>query len=325
MHAARHILLLGAVGLMAGCHTYGPYGPSYGPYPQGPTYYNNPGMAQPGMQPYPNGGYVVPQGTMPGSGPYLPPDGTYTPGQPPTLGPGTTPPTFNPNSPPSNSGNPLNLRPNPGGNSGAPPFNSTPGGGDRPVPFPSGDELDDAAPGRNGTRRPALPGDPTGMSPGAPVQLQPGLDVGQNPSLRQPAPFNANAPQNNISTGGLPQAQPMAASTNGVPVQNAALTNPAAASSPLPHGFDKGGFTWLRGEVEYDDRDQRWHLVYSLSPEASDRLGGDIALAADARLEQLQNGDWIYVEGSVDPLQLDGYGKPCYRITDLKWLTPAGQ
>jgi hypothetical protein len=81
-----------------------------------------------------------------------------------------------------------------------------------------------------------------------------------------------------------------------------------------PCDYDRTGYTWLRGIVDFDRRDSSWHIIYSQHPDRHDRFGGAIRLVGTPKLSTLHDGDVVYVEGRIDSEHLDSRGKPQFRI-----------
>jgi hypothetical protein len=89
-----------------------------------------------------------------------------------------------------------------------------------------------------------------------------------------------------------------------------------------PCDYDRVKYTWLRGVVDFEQRDKSWHIIYSRHPDPHDRYGGAIGLVGSRKLDTLHSGDVVYVEGHVDSHQLDSRGKPQYLIEGDQ-ITPA--
>jgi hypothetical protein len=92
------------------------------------------------------------------------------------------------------------------------------------------------------------------------------------------------------------------------------------AERPNPYDFDREGYRWLRGVVDYDEREKSWHIIYDINP--GDKYGGSMTLASDPRLNVLNTGDVVLVEGAVDPNSRDRLGKPQYRVETFSPLVP---
>ncbi len=95
-------------------------------------------------------------------------------------------------------------------------------------------------------------------------------------------------------------------------------------NEPNPYAYDKN-YTWLRGVVEYDKQDNLWHLLYDITPDATDQFGGEVTLIDDSRLNVLRNGEIILIDGHVDDTMRDQLGKPGYRIERFSRLVPKDQ
>ncbi|MCH8348539.1 MAG: hypothetical protein IH901_08630 [Proteobacteria bacterium] len=84
-----------------------------------------------------------------------------------------------------------------------------------------------------------------------------------------------------------------------------------------PYDYDRKNYQWLRGKIDFDEQDQTWHIIYSLTPDQKDRFGGSITLIDHPDLNKFQNDDVAYLEGRVDSGSLDRSGKAKYRIDKL--------
>ena len=93
-----------------------------------------------------------------------------------------------------------------------------------------------------------------------------------------------------------------------------------------PCDYDRESYTWLRGIVDFDSRDQSWHIIYSQHPDRRDLYGGAIRLIGSPKLGTLHNGDVVYVEGHIDTHHVDSRGKAQYRIDgdQISRLAPGG-
>lgn len=289
--------------LFAGCMAPGPY--TYGTYP---GYYAPPPQYGP-----PPGGTIVTPG-----GPGFPP---------PQLGPASGPtPAWQPSpssspqlsptpalSPPPSSSTP----PGSSFNGDSQPTFSGPSNARRPtdiqVPVPPDRDLG-----------PATPMLPAGPSPRPNSSNAPfgGPEGG-------PAPFEKSSqltiPQRpNVAVDAVATVDPQSFQSpveSERPVRDGLITVSAKASpgGPIPKGtnpydYDRTRFTWLQGKVDFEPRDKSWHIIYSQRPDPQDHYGGDIGLVGSRKLSTLHNGDIVYVEGRVDPQQLDSHGKPQYKI-----------
>jgi hypothetical protein len=81
-----------------------------------------------------------------------------------------------------------------------------------------------------------------------------------------------------------------------------------------PCDYDRLKYTWLRGVVDFDERDKSWHIIYCRRPDSHDRYGGALRLIDNPKLATLHSGDVVYVEGRIDTHRLDSHGKPQYLI-----------
>ncbi len=283
--------------VFAGCMAPGPY--TYGTYP---GYYAPP----PGYAPGPGAPIMTPGPSFPPPqlGPAVTPTPAWQPSPSPTSPPLSPTPSLGPSSPPS-----------------TPPGNST---FDGPAPF-----------NNSGARKPTdiqvpLPPerDPPSMAPGGP---SPGANSTNSP-------FGSDGSQGTFEKG----AQLTIPQRLDGPVQAVATVDPQTFESPIenerhgrdglvavsakanstgpvikgsdPCDYDHVSYSWLRGIVDFDSRDNSWHIIYSQHPDLHDHYGGVIRLIGSPKLSTLHSGDVVYVEGRIDTHQLDSRGKPQYRI-----------
>ncbi len=99
-------------------------------------------------------------------------------------------------------------------------------------------------------------------------------------------------------------------------------TRQIARSAPNPYSHDDKGYTWLRGKVDYDERDKAWHITYSPQPLGQDTYGGTLTLMDDEKLDALLANDVVLIEGAVDTSKRDRFGKPMYRVQRVLRLVP---
>jgi hypothetical protein len=299
--------------IFAGCMAPGPY--TYGTYP---GYY----APQPGYGPPPGGTIMTPGPSFPAPqlGPAVGPTPAWTPS--PSSSPPLSPtPALSP--PPSSS-----MPPGNGSFDGAPTFSPGPSGArrpiDNPVPMPIEHDRD---PGPQ-------------MAPAGPAP-QP------NPTN---APFGSDGSAGTFEKG----AQLTIPQRPDVPVQAVATVDPQSFESPIeserrdrdgliavsakagpagaifkgtdPCDYDRDKYTWLRGIVDFEKRDNSWHIIYSRHPDRHDLYGGAIGLVGSHKLETLHNGDVVYIEGRVDSSRLDSRGKPQYVIEgdQITHVAPGG-
>jgi hypothetical protein len=97
----------------------------------------------------------------------------------------------------------------------------------------------------------------------------------------------------------------------------------ASMHRPNPYAFDSESYKWLRGVLDYDAVDKRWHITYSNNPQDKDTYGGSLTLADNPQLEEkFLNNDVVLVDGSVDVNQRDRFGKPVYKIRKINRIQP---
>ncbi len=292
-----------ASALMAGC--YSPYGyqGQYG----GPGYYGQPAYQTPGGPGYPGGpAYPGLPGQPLGNG------GTYAPG----TSPGTSPTPLNPPST-YDSGSGINWQ-DPKNN--APGFDpNNPGTGRGSVPDP-GDDLRNSNP-NPGASKPTLtptsgtsqdelttPFNQTGNSSGG------SIGVPEQPAqlTTEPDPFFE------------PPQQLKSSTTSGASKIQTVSYEPPQATKLNPYGRDTkhANPTWLRGVVDYDQKQRTWSILYSTTPDSRDSNGGVLTLANHPNLAKCRLGEVVLAEGAIDASQTDARGKPIYVLDNITPLQP---
>ena len=63
-------------------------------------------------------------------------------------------------------------------------------------------------------------------------------------------------------------------------------------------------------------------MKYSENALEDDPYGGALELVGEEKIEKLLEDDVVYVQGRVDPTAKDAYGRPSYRVENLKYLVP---
>jgi hypothetical protein len=81
-----------------------------------------------------------------------------------------------------------------------------------------------------------------------------------------------------------------------------------------PCDYDRTGYAWLQGFVDFDTHDRSWHIIYSRHPDRHDHYGGAFRLVDCPKLATLHDGDVVRIEGRVDTMHVDSRGKAQYRI-----------
>ena len=282
---------------LSGC--YSPYGyhnqygnPGYYGQPayQTPGYQNGPVFPGSPGQPLGNGGTYVPGGTSPGNSP--------TPLNPPS--------TYD-NGPGINWQDPKN---------NAVPFNPNPGTDRGSVPDP-GDDLKNSNPGASkptltptsGTRDDGLssPFEQTGNAGGGSI----GAPVQPAQATTEPDPFEMPQPLRSSATAGAS------------PIQTVRYEEPQPAAKLNPYGRDTkhANPTWLRGVVDYDQKQRTWSILYSANPDPRDPNGGVLTLASHPNLAKCRLGEVVLVEGAIDASQTDARGKSIYVLDNVTPLT----
>lgn len=284
----------------AGCMYPGPY--TYGTYP---GYYAPPT----GYAPPPGGTIVTPGPSFPS----------------PQLGPAVTPTpawTPSPSSPPST------LTPSPA--SPLTPLPSTP---------PGNSSFNDSQPtfGPSGARKPTDITVPTPIERGDPAPEMAPAGPSPRPTSSNTSPFGSDGSQGTFEKG----AQITVPQRLDGPSHAVATVDPQSFESPIESqrrdrdglvtvagrsgsgavmngsdecDYDRTGYTWLRGKVDFDTHDHSWHIIYSRHPEPRDHYGGAFRLLDSPKLATLHDGDVVYIEGRVDTMHVDSRGKAQYRI-----------
>jgi hypothetical protein len=93
----------------------------------------------------------------------------------------------------------------------------------------------------------------------------------------------------------------------------------AKRSNRNPYGHKAGTYEWVRGIVSRDPKSDAWRITYSTDP--TEKYGGSFTLVEDEMLENLVEGDTIYIKGRIDATATDRRGKPSYRVKDIFLLT----
>lgn len=75
-------------------------------------------------------------------------------------------------------------------------------------------------------------------------------------------------------------------------------TRAAASARDQPYGYDPD-YTWLRGKLEYSQRDRRWKLRYIPVDGSTDRYGGSVVLTNPQQLDGFEPGEFVEIEGTL--------------------------
>src|SRR5438552_14244659 len=105
---------------------------------------------------------------------------------------------------------------------------------------------------------------------------------------------------------------PVSASSDDLEVRG-----PASKPRPSPYKKDPIGYSWLRGVVARDQKNNSWRITYSRDPLDGDQYGGSLTLVDDEILDMLIDGDVVLIQGKIDRTVVDRYGKPSYRATSV--------
>lgn len=96
-------------------------------------------------------------------------------------------------------------------------------------------------------------------------------------------------------------------------------TTTAKKSKRSPYSHKAGTYEWVRGIVSRDPKTDAWRITYSTDP--TERYGGSFTLVEDEKLENLVEGDTVYIQGRIDASAADRRGKPSYRVKEIYLLT----
>jgi hypothetical protein len=66
----------------------------------------------------------------------------------------------------------------------------------------------------------------------------------------------------------------------------------------LPYAYDPA-YTWLRGKLEYSQRDRRWKLRYIPVDGSTDQYGGSVVLTNPQKLDGFEPGEFVEVQGAL--------------------------
>ncbi|MEX0715050.1 MAG: hypothetical protein WD066_00605 [Planctomycetaceae bacterium] len=97
----------------------------------------------------------------------------------------------------------------------------------------------------------------------------------------------------------------------------------AAGDELNPFGHDEIGYTWLKGQIDYDNLTDTWHIIYSVKGE--DEFGGAMLLSTIPDGVELEDSSIVFVQGSIDRTRPDENGKATYRADSINRLRPSPQ
>jgi hypothetical protein len=193
------------------------------------------------------------------------------------------------------------------------PGSSIPGSNAEPTPTYGGGT---SAPPYGGTTSPTVPNP---SDPGSPYFPGSGEQFNTPRSGVNAAPATSGPPVASVGAlepFELPTAnEPLTASAESRPLgpalRPAAMmreTGPAVAEN---YRYDPQ-YAWLEGVVSFDPADGTWNIVYSVDPAEGDEFAGHFTLADSPLARTFREGERVRLEGRVDPLQKDRFGKPTY-------------
>ena len=104
------------------------------------------------------------------------------------------------------------------------------------------------------------------------------------------------------------------------PHNSDAMIRPVGMSQPSQtqgvansdYGFDGDGYAWLEGVVSFDAADRTWNIVYNVDPTTEDQYAGHFTLSPSPLLRTFRQGERVRLEGRVDPVERDQFGKATY-------------
>ena len=302
--------------ILGGCWTPAPYG--YSTYP---GYYAPPNqgfVAPPGSPMSPGITYPPPQlgpPAMPGNGGNWGPTPSISPG-PMSPGPMTPGPMT-----------PGPMTPLPGGppqsyNGGSATFSDPKIGSARQPEIPVPEPVDPGprvSPGPAGQPPPDQNTSPFGSDGEKPfgqgTQMQvPKRDDGGPQAVAADGPEPFEAP---LERGGKPDSGVVAVAAktvDGMTADGKTVDSKRAANSANRYDYDRTSYSYLRGVVDFNTRDKSWNIIYSPNPDPNDKYGGAFQLVDNSKLNTLHDGDVVFIQGRVNPQQVDVRGKPKYEI-----------
>jgi hypothetical protein len=107
------------------------------------------------------------------------------------------------------------------------------------------------------------------------------------------------------------------------PQPTLAVATETFASSRPPYAHDAEHFRWLRGVARHNASNGTWSIVYSVHRTLDDPFGGQLTLAADPLLGQLQPDGVYLISGQLDTSRMDATGKPVYCAHAIEPWQPA--
>lgn len=152
-------------------------------------------------------------------------------------------------------------------------------------------------------------------------------DPGPTTNLEQPELRTSEVEGRKVSR--VPSSDPVFLKpvvVNQAPLKTDSGIVSASAKGPLG-GFEEDGrfaretqYRWLQGMVEYDQQRKSWHLIYDMSPNETDRLGGEVTLSGQLPFQMTDSNGFFRVYGGFDSSRLDKLAKPVYTISKVERL-----
>jgi hypothetical protein len=90
----------------------------------------------------------------------------------------------------------------------------------------------------------------------------------------------------------------------------------APADSRHRYDYDRRSYSYLRGVLDFNSRDNTWNIIYSPKPDPRDKYGGSFQLVDSPKLKTLHDGDVVFIQGRVNLEQRDAQGKAKYEIVE---------
>ena len=157
-----------------------------------------------------------------------------------------------------------------------------------------------------------------------PAPREPGENLTQAPGGLRSSQFQTpQSPVGRLTAPGQPDLlrfrEPVVLSeaTGRSPVVSVSLED--QLSDPADAGFAHDPqYRWFQGVAEFDAESKAWHLLYDLSPNVHDQLGGEIQLRGDVQLDPRFSGRLIRVSGEFDTRRLDQLNKPVYAVQRIE-------
>jgi hypothetical protein len=103
-------------------------------------------------------------------------------------------------------------------------------------------------------------------------------------------------------------------------IVSASLQGPLSAFEEDGRFARETNYRWLQGKVEYDPHRKTWHMIYDMSPNPNDRLGGEVTLGGRLPFQMRDSNGYFRVYGAFDSSRLDKLAKPIYQTAKVESL-----